>query len=238
MQESHIKNNDKRSSSQPSNASVWLKRIGLLLLGALLLVGLVYLAKSLMSGGSTQKKAVTTVKLLPDTPPPPPPPPPKEPPKEQPKEMKEIKEIQQPKQEQTPPAEVLKMEGAAGDGPSMFAAGAVSSEYKGGDVGTKIGGRKGLAAFAWFTGQVKVKVEEALAADKDLSVAQYRLVVLLWLNTSGHIERVEIQGTSNNDKTDGLIKKVLSSKQVANEAPPSDMPQPIKIRITSKNSGL
>ena len=103
---------------------------------------------------------------------------------------------------------------------------------------TRIGGRKGLAAFAWFTGQVKVKVEEALAADKDLSIAQYRLVVLLWLNTAGYIERVELQGTSNNEKTDTLIKKVLTGKLVANEPPPSDMPQPIKIRITSKNSGL
>jgi hypothetical protein len=178
---------------------------------------------------------VTTVKLLPDTPPPPPPPPPKEPPKEQPKE---VKEIQQPKPDPSPPAEVLKMEGAAGNGPSPFAAGAVNSEYKGGDVGTKIGGKKGLAAFAWFTGQVKAKVEEALADDKDLSVAQYRLVVLLWLSASGSIERVELQGTSNNEKTDALIKKVLTGKLVANEPPPSDMPLPIKMRITSKNSGL
>ena len=130
------------------------------------------------------------------------------------------------------------MEGAAGDGPSPFAAGAVNSEYKGGDVGTKIGGRKGLAAFAWFTGQVKVKVEEALAADKDLSIAQYRLVVLLWLNTDGYVERVELQGTSNKEKTEALIKKVLTGKLVANEPPPSDMPLPIKIRITSNNSGL
>jgi hypothetical protein len=63
-------------------------------------------------------------------------------------------------------------------------------------------------------------------------------VVLLWLNTAGYIERVELQGTSNNEKTDALIKKVLTGKLVANEPPPSDMPQPIKIRITSKNSGL
>ena len=226
-----------QAQAKSSSGFFWLKRVALVLVALLVLAGLYYLGKALMSGGSTHKKEVTTVKLLPDTPPPPPPPP-KEPPKEQPKEVKEMKEIQQPKPDPSPPAEVLKMEGAAGDGPSPFAAGAVNSEYKGGDVGTKIGGRKGLAAFAWFTGQVKVKVEEALAADKDLSVAQYRLVVLLWLNTAGYIERIELQGTSNNDKIDALIKKVLIGKLVANEPPPSDMPLPIKIRITSKNSGL
>jgi hypothetical protein len=161
-----------QAKATPSSGSIWLKRVALVLAGVLVLAGLFYLGKALMSGGSTHKKAVTTVKLLPDTPPPPPPQPPKEPPKEQPKEVKEMKEIQQPKPDPSPPAEVLKMEGAAGDGPSPFAAGAVNSEYKGGDVGTKIGGRKGLAAFAWFTGQVKVKVEEALAADKDLSIVK------------------------------------------------------------------
>jgi hypothetical protein len=62
--------------------------------------------------------------------------------------------------------------------------------------------------------------------------------VLLWLNASGSIERVELQGTSNNEKTDALIKRVLTGKLVANEPPPSDMPLPIKMRITSKNSGL
>jgi len=224
-----------QAQGTPASGSVWLKRVALILLALLVLAGLVYLGKALMSGGTPHKKAVTTVKLLPDTPPPPPPPPPKEPPKVQPKE---VKEIQQPKPDPSPPAEVLKMEGAAGNGPSPFAAGAVNSEYKGGDVGTKIGGKKGLAAFAWFTGQVKAKVEEALADDKDLSVAQYRLVVLLWLSASGSIERVELQGTSNNEKTDALIKKVLTGKLVANEPPPSDMPLPIKMRITSKNSGL
>ena len=41
-------------------------------------------------------------------------------------------------------AEQLKMEGAAGDGPSPFAAGSVANEYKGGDVGTTVGGSIGV----------------------------------------------------------------------------------------------
>ena len=93
-----------QAQTKSSSGSLWLKRAALILAAILVLAGLFYLGKALMSGGSTHKKAVTTVKLLPDTPPPPPPPPPKEPPKEQPKEVKEVKEIQQPKQEQTPPA--------------------------------------------------------------------------------------------------------------------------------------
>ena len=219
----------------PTASTIWLKRIAMILLAVVVLGFLGNMLKSLFSGGSSHKKAITTIKLLPDTPPPPPPP--KEPPKEQPKDQpKEVKEIPQPKPEQTPPAEVLKMEGATGDGPSPFAAGAVNNEYKGGDVGTKIGGKKGMGAYAWYTGQVKAGIEESLAADKDLSTAQYRLVVFLWIGRDGHIERAELQGSSN-VKTDESIKKVLMTKTAGVGAPPEDMPQPLKLRITSKNTG-
>lgn len=231
--EMHIEDDEQT----PTAAAIWLKRIAIIVIALMVLGLLGYMLKSLLSGGSSHKKAITTIKLLPDTPPPPPPPP-KEPPKEQPKDQpKEVKEVPQPKPEQTPPAEVLKMEGAAGDGPSPFAAGAVKDEYKGGEVGTKIGGKKGMGAYAWYTGQVKAGIEEALAADKELSTAQYRLVVFLWIGRDGRIERAELQGTSNNTKTDELIKKVLTAKAAAVEAPPEDMPQPVKLRITSKNTG-
>ena len=104
-----------------SKASIWLKRALVALVAIGVLVGIGYGIKSLMSGGAPQKKQVTTIKLIPDTPPPPPPPP-KEPPKEQPKPdaPKEVK-IEQPKPAETPPAEQIKMEGPAGDAPSAFA---------------------------------------------------------------------------------------------------------------------
>ena len=224
------------SEQEPSAGAVWLKRIAMVLIAVVVLGLLGYMVKALFSGSTPGKKAITIIKLLPDTPPPPPPP--KEPPKEQPKDQpKEVKEIPQPKPEQTPPAEVLKMEGAAGDAPSAFAAGAVNNEYKSGDVGTKIGGKKGMAAYAWFTGQIKARIEDVLAADKELSTAQYRLVIHLWLARDGRIERTELQGSSGSPKTDELIKKALAGIAAVAESPPEDMPQPIKLRITSKNTG-
>ena len=109
-----------------SQAKVWLKRLAMAALVMALLAGIGYGIKKMMSGGAPHKKQITTIKLLPDTPPPPPPPPPKEPPKEQPKEQpKEAPKAPEPKPAETPPAENLKMEGPAGDGPSPFAAGAV-----------------------------------------------------------------------------------------------------------------
>ena len=226
-----------QAQSSSAKSSAWLKRIALILIALVVLGGLAYLVKSLMSGGSSHKKAVTTVKLLPDTPPPPPPPPPKEPPKEQPKEVKEVKEVPQPKPEQTPPAEVLKMEGAAGDGPSPFAAGAVNSEYKGGDVGTKIGGGPSKYQFAYYTGMIKTQIEQALAKDKALAIGSYKLVVKVWVAGNGHIERFEIAGSSGDPVIDGLIKKAVSEMPPFSEAPPADMPQPVKLKVTARSVG-
>jgi len=221
----------------PSVSAIWLKRIAIVLVAAVVLGLFGYMVKALFSGGTTHKKAITTIKLLPDTPPPPPPPP-KEPPKEQPKDQpKEMKEVPEPKPEQTPPAEVLKMEGAAGDGPSPFAAGTVSNEYQGGDVGTKIGGGPSKYQFAWYTDLIKTKIEDAMAKDKTLSTGSYKVVVKVWVASSGRIQRYELVGSSGDADKDALVKKALDEMPPLSDPPPSDMPQPIKLRVTSRSVG-
>ncbi|SFW10884.1 TonB C-terminal domain-containing protein [Nitrosovibrio sp. Nv17] len=203
----------------------WLRRIALGLGVALALAGIALVLKSLMSGGAP-KKPVTTIKIMPDKPPPPPPP--KEPPKEQPKEVK----VEQPKPQETPqpPAESLKMEGAAGDGPSPFGAGTVTNEYQGGTV---IGGKD---RFSWFTGLLKGQIEDALARDKELAKGDYRLIVRVWIAGNGRIERFELEGSSGNAKTDGLIRTALNGMPPLSEPPPESMPQPVKLRIISRSA--
>ena len=211
-----------------ADSKIRLQRIalGLGLLLALVAIGLTL--KSLMTVSPSPKKAPTTIKIMPDTPPPPPPPPPKEQPKEQPKEVK----VDQPKPQEAPqpPAEVLKMEGAAGDGPSPFQAGTVTNEYKG---GTTIGGKD---QFSRFTGLLKDQIESALAKDKDLARGEYRLVAKVWVTRSGQIERFELEGSSGNQQIDGLIKTALNNVGPLSEPPPENMPQPVRLRITSRSS--
>ncbi|MFJ5446900.1 TonB family protein [Methylobacillus methanolivorans] len=209
-----------------------------IVVGVMVVSALGYGIYSLLSSKPGPKKPpVTTVKLLPDTPPPPPPPP-KEPPKEQPKEEpKEIK-VEQPKPVEAPPEpQNLKMEGEAGDAPSAFGAGKVTSDYSGGDVGVKIGGSKGLSAYAWYTNQIKSSIENAIAEQPELAKEQYRIVVELWLAKDGRVEKIELLNGSGEEKKDGLLRKALQSIKRMPEAPPEDMPQPVKLRITAKNMG-
>ncbi|MGV3583185.1 MAG: TonB C-terminal domain-containing protein [Methylophilus sp.] len=222
---------------EPSQIKIWLKRIVILLVGLGVLAAIGYGISKLMSGGTPHKKQVTTIKLLPDTPPPPPPPPPKEPPKEQPKEQpKEVPKAPEPKPVETPPAENLKMEGAAGDGPSPFAAGQVTNDYKGGDVNT-IGGGPNKHQFAWYTGLIKDQIEDALAKDPVLASGAYKVVVKVWISANGKIQRHELVGSSGKSDVDMLINKALENIPALAEVPPSDMPQPVKLKVTARSIG-
>lgn len=223
---------------QRSAVRSWFTRVVLACLVIAVLAGIFYGIKKMFSGGAPQKKQITTVKLLPDTPPPPPPPPPKEPPKETPKEQpKEAPKEPEPKPVEAPPAENLKMEGAAGDGPSPFQAGAVSNEYKGGDVttGPKIGGKKNMAAFAWFTSKVDAQIKKALAAEAGLNKAKYQVEVRVFLNAQGDIDHAELLDSSGDADTDALIRKVLARIPPMAESAPEDMPRKVVIRVTSQN---
>ncbi|PPC88102.1 MAG: TonB-dependent receptor [Methylotenera sp.] len=223
-----------------SQTGVWIKRIVLIAVGLAILGGIGYGIMSLMSGGAPAKKKVTTIKLIPDTPPPPPPPPPKEPPKEQPKPdaPKEIK-VEQPKPVETPPAEQLKMEGAAGDGPSAFASGQVNNDYKGGDIktGNTIGGGPNKYQFAWYTDLLKNQIEDAMSKDKTLASGAYKVVVKVWVASNGAIERFELASSSGKPDIDALIKKQLNAMPKLAERPPGDMPQPVKLRVTARSVG-
>lgn len=220
---------------EPSNGNVWVKRIAIALIVLLAIFAIGYGIKKLMSGGPAHKKQVTTIKLLPDTPPPPPPPPPKEPPKEQIKEQpKEIK-VEQPKPVETPPAEQLKMEGAAGDGPSPFVSGPVKNDYKGGEIKTI--GSDGGAKFNWYAGVVKSQIEAALEKDKQLTAAQYKVIVSVWLKQSGEIDKLELSGTDASEDIQRAIKTALDNMPAMREVPPQDMPQPIRLRITARKMG-
>ncbi len=222
-------------NEEPSALKVWLKRILIALVGLSVLAAIGYGISQLTSGGTPQKKQMTKIKLLPDTPPPPPPPPPKEPPKEQLKEApKEVpKEI--PKPAEVPPAENLKMEGAAGDGPSPFASGQVTNDYKGGDVKTI--GSDGGAKFNWYAGLVKSQIENALEQDKNITQGQYKLVVSVWLKANGDVERVELVQSDAKDEVEAAVKAALNNMPPMREAPPEGMPQPIKLRISARKLG-
>ena len=165
---------------------------------------------------------VTTIKLMPDTPPPPPPPP-KEPPKEQPKEMKVV----QPMPQVAPqPSEQVNMKGPTGNAPSPFGAGDVTKDYNGGKIG-------GNSRFKGYLNGLERNIRDELSRNEKLRKGEFKAVVAIWLGHSGIVERFELIGSSGDPDVDAAMKKVLSSIKQFDE-PPLDMPQPVKLRISSR----
>ncbi|MCK9991217.1 MAG: periplasmic protein TonB [Rugosibacter sp.] len=192
-------------------------------------VGLViYLLQGMGKSGPTHQRQVTKITVLPDTPPPPPPPPPKE----QPRETKEIKQDQPRPVDVPQEAQQLKMEGAAGDGPSPFAAGAVANDYIGGKVGDG-----GGMQFAFFSNALQRHIQDELARNRKLKQSDYRVTVKVWIGADGAIRRAELAGSTGNADTDRAIRAALTDLGPMRTAVPENLPQPIKLRITNRMTG-
>ncbi len=196
--------------------------------GVIVLVAIIgFGLKSLMGDGHSGPRKPPKISLIPSTPPPPPP---KEEKKPEPKEQKEVK-VEQPQEQKdiAPPDPALKMEGQAGDGPSAFAAGKVTSE----DL-SKLGGGGGLLnPFNTYASAIKGELQRQLSRRSELKRRQYRIEIRVWVNESGRMKHFELLGTTNDSDTDEAIRSVLTALPTFSEPPPLNMPQPIRLRIVA-----
>jgi protein TonB len=188
---------------------------------------------ALMGTKSNTKTKQPKISLLAPPPPPPPPPPKFEKKIEPPKDVKEVK-VEQQVQKNEPPAPTpeLKMDGPAGDGPSNFASGNITSE----DL-SKIGSDKGALGgnlnFNNYSIMLKSELQRYLTKKTNLRHRVYKVEVKVWLAGDGTVKKSELLSGTGDDDTDDAIKLALQSVPSFSEAPPANMPQPIHIRIVS-----
>lgn len=194
-------------------------------------IGLAFLIKPMFEKGDAKKKNVVhQIMLL--KPPPPPPPPPKE---EKPPEIKkeEVK-IEEPKPQETPQEADAK---PAGEQLGLDADGSAGSDgfglaaRKGGtDLLSTGGGQKG----AWYAGMIQQHFLAELQKNRNLRGQEFRVVVNVWLRADGSVQRTELVGSSGKPDTDEQIKLAFGDLPPMREAPPNDMPQPVRLRLTNR----
>lgn len=208
----------------------WVSIVVIAVLGAALIALVTWGIMTLMGGKSGKPRKPPVVTLLPDKPPPPPPPPKEEKKPEPPKENKDVK-IEPPKEAPQPAQnEPLKMEGAAGDGDSAFGAGTVGREYAGGNVGAT-GAVQGM-----YAGRLQRHLQEQLSRNRKLKESDYRVTVRVWLRRDGSVEKADLAQSTGNSGLDELLREALLQVAAMREAPPENMPQPIRIRITARGA--
>lgn len=215
--------------------------VGLIALVTLLTMGV----RHLINKPDAPKRQTAKITILPDTPPPPPPPPKDEPKREQPKD--DVKQVMQdqPKQADTPPPEApIKMEGAAGDGPSAFAAGSVSREYKDGvpvvgspSAASAAGAAADRATARLYANTVRQllrdEIEKNLRPDAGELVASFAV----WVEGDGRIRRHEVV-PSGDTRTDADMASALDgAARALRLPPPAGVQQPMRFKLNVRPQG-
>ena len=216
--------------------SRWFKRASIVV-GLLVAVGLVVavIGNLMANTGPRKKQGIAQIALL--KPPPPPPPKPAEKPPEPQVKKEEVKMPEpdkppdpQPAQAEPPPGPDLGLDAAgAGAGDSFGLVG-----KPGGKDITTIGGGGGGNRFTWYAGLVQAEIQKSLARNAKLRGAEFRAIVSIWMSGDGKVQRSELAGSTGSAETDELIKVALAQLPPLREMPPGDMPQPIRLRVTSQ----
>lgn len=195
----------------------------------------IFLLQDIIFGDKSSKKRVTHEIAL--IKPPPPPPKPEEKPPEPEIKKEEVKEAPPPEQpenanqdEQPPPSDSLGLDADGQAGSDGFGLGA----NKGGRAIIAGKGGGGGNRFAWYDGLVQKTIQDVLDRSKDLDKQNYKVIVKIWLNPDGTIERFDLANSSGNADVDKSIKIALREVRRVREPLPDGLLQPIKLRITSR----
>ena len=217
-------------SGQGKSSRRWV-RVLIALGVVLLLVAVVWWVMKAMSASDEplKRRAIQEIALLK---PPPPPPPPKTPPPP-PKEVKQT--IDQPKPSAQPNDPAPK---APIDGIQKGPAGGMSTDIAEGTSKSPVllqESRGGTGdRFSWYGALVKERIQDAVQKNQKLRGADFRVMVNVWVDAAGLITRVELVDSTKAADLDETLRSALRGLAAIREGAPSDMPQPIKLRITAR----
>lgn len=216
-----------------SNDSLW-RRYGPALgaAAALLIVGggLYLFFGSMGATDAPKPPEVQQISLVQPPPPPPPPPELEEPP---PPEVQEV-DIEEPEPE--PIAEEISDEPPPGDDLGLDADGVAGADGFG--LKAKKGGR-GLIGGGdrnkWYAGVIQTDLQSLLADIEEIRKGRYVLVMRIWVGADGSLEQAEVVRGTGDAALDAAITRALGGGLRLSHAPPDDLPQPIRLRISSRS---
>lgn len=227
------------SSLEPTSAWQWLVRALIAVVAVAVLLSLALWLKSLLGGPAVAKRQMAKISIvLPDTPPPPPPPKEErkpEPPKNEPKQVVREEQV---KQDQPKPADApIKMDGPAGDGPSAFAAGTVTNEYKGG--APVVGAAPGATGSAGDRAQERFyantvrqllhdEIEKHLRADSGELTATFSV----WIEPDGSIRRFDLVPTGDATRDSDLRSAFDQTSRRLRLPSHAGLPQPMRFKLS------
>ena len=184
------------------------------------------LIKKMSGSGAPPEPLVQQISIV--LPPPPPPPPKMEEP-----EPEEV-ELETPEQE---PVADDASEELPGEELGLDADGVAGSDAFG--LKARKGGRGLLGGgdrYAWYAGVLQRELQSLLSNDDEIrGLGDYAVIVSISLTPDGYVDETRLLSGSNNPKLDEALRKALSSGVRFSQEPPQDLPQPIRLRISSRS---
>jgi len=201
-----------------------------IVIGALLTAVVIYFSVVLFmttDDEPARKTVIQQVTIL--TPPPPPPPPPKI---EQPPEPEDQEEVDIAEPEEDIPD--IPDAPAMGDDLGLDADGTAGSDAFG-MIGRK-GGRGLLDGDPnlMYAARLQRQIEELLIDNEQIRVKAYSVVAQLWIGQDGSITRAKLSRSTGDEVIDQTLVEMLTGMDMLSQAPPQGMPQPVKLRISSR----
>jgi protein TonB len=214
------------------------RNLVMIVLISALLGGGAYAATHFKPSKSSPKKKMDMVMVMPIAPPPPPPPP--LPPKEEPPPPEEKEEEEMAAEEEPPPDAQDK----PADKPSEEPLGTAITGNGPGDglgIGGGIGGRGGIGGTGGkaysergrWQGKFARSIQDILSSHPDLKFAKGSFPIRVWLDESGRVTSVVLNGTTGNAAYDETLKNRALASRVLEPAPPGTV-MPVILRFTGR----
>lgn len=221
---------DDNVDGEESGGRRWLPYAGISAIVVGFGIGVYAIVSSLGGTAPPPQPKVQQISIVQPPPPPPPPPEMEEPPPPEPEQ-----EVDVPEPEPEPVAQDESNEPPPGEDLGLDAEGVAGADGFG--LRAKKGGRGligGGDANRWYAGVVQTDLQRMLSEIDELRRGRYTVVVRIWVDEDGRLTKTEVVGTSGNSDRDRAIERALESGARLSQSPPEDMPQPIKLRISSR----
>jgi protein TonB len=186
-----------------------------------------------------QRITLLEQRVTPPRPRPEPEKPPPEPQQQKPTPTININDLKEPPPGPPPLGALGVNEAGTGNGDSF----GLASRQDGRDIttvgdaeGNGIGDGSGDSALSIYRGyalMVRDALKSELALHAELHDAYYTAEVVVWVNPSGRIRKVEVAKSSGKPAIDAALRAAAESGRALDRPPPEDMPQPIRLRIIS-----
>ena len=190
----------------------YLPALGMFALSGIL-VGAVLLLIGFLNDKPQAPVRIQQISLLPSLPPPVEKPP-------EPEIKKEMPPMEAPRDAMTDASDPIATENTSGNGP------AISFGKASAGIGTPFGS---------YSADLTADIRDWFVQDRKLRGERYSVVLRLWIARSGRIERAELASTTGIATLDQRLRSTLVGFiGKVREAPPQEMPQPVRLSVRSQ----